>query len=103
MTSIYYCKYSVLKFRYWYKEIQDILCIAMFRSVLTPYVYEYDEEIVWKDFTRYLVVQTLNSVPGLRILCLGPDPYANHSAQLAWMITLDICRYLLTALTALTK
>ncbi|PNF26614.1 hypothetical protein B7P43_G11347 [Cryptotermes secundus] len=42
----------------------------MFRSVLTPHVYEYNEEIVSSSFTQELLIQTLDSVPGLRTLHL---------------------------------
>jgi hypothetical protein len=42
----------------------------MFRSVLTPYLYEYHDGTVEFYLTENLVVQTLDSVPGLRTLRL---------------------------------
>jgi hypothetical protein len=46
------------------------LCTAMFQSVLTPYLYEDDDLAVEYGFTENLVLQTLDSVPGLRTLRL---------------------------------
>jgi hypothetical protein len=42
----------------------------MFRSVLTPYLYKHDDATLEYDFTGNLVLQTLDSVPGLRTLRL---------------------------------
>jgi hypothetical protein len=46
------------------------LCTAMFRSVLTPYLYEYHDGTMEFYLTENLVAQTLDSVPGLRTLRL---------------------------------
>jgi hypothetical protein len=86
MISNYNREVHKLKSRFWDEQILDSLSFAMFRSVLTPYVYEYDLEIMSKIFTQYLVVQTLEHVPGLRKLCLQSEIYAICSAQLATMV-----------------
>jgi hypothetical protein len=62
------------------------LCIAMFRSVLTSYVYKYGDNILSRPFTRNLVVQTLNIVPGLRTLHLTHPSHEDDPAQLARII-----------------
>jgi hypothetical protein len=62
------------------------LCIAMFRSVLTPYVYNYDDETFSHPFTQILVVQTLDKVPGLRTLHLTDSSRGYDQTQLARMI-----------------
>jgi hypothetical protein len=67
----------IKNYRYHYRYIPhnildrvswNSLCCAIFRSVLTPYVYKYNDEIVSDYFTLDLVLQTLDSVPGLRTL-----------------------------------
>jgi hypothetical protein len=60
-----FCKLNLLN-----EEEHNKLCIAMFRSVLSPYVYQYNDEIIDERLTQNLVFQTLDSVPGLRTLCL---------------------------------
>jgi hypothetical protein len=59
-----------LKLRFWNEEEQNSLCLAMFRSVLTAWVYQYDDHFLNWPFTQNLVVENLDSVPGLRRLCL---------------------------------
>jgi hypothetical protein len=66
-----------LNLRFWKKAKHDSLCLAMFRSVLTPYIYEYDNKIISDNFTEDLVIRTLVRVPALRTLRL-PYVYARH-------------------------
>jgi hypothetical protein len=68
------------------EEKHKNVCIAMFRSVLTPYVYKYDDEIVSRPFTRNILVQNLDRVPGLRTLYLTSRSREDDPAQLARMI-----------------
>jgi hypothetical protein len=70
MIEDYNCKVIDIEARFGNEEEHDSLCVAMFRSVLTPYVYKYDDDIMLYRFTRHLVVQTLDKVPGLRTLHL---------------------------------
>jgi hypothetical protein len=86
MIEDYNCKVIDIEARFGNEEEHDSLCVAMFRSVLTPYVYKYDDEIMWDSFTQNLVVQTLDSVPGLRTLYLPYAAHINQSAHLARMI-----------------
>jgi hypothetical protein len=67
-------------------ERHDELCVAMFRSVLTCNLLEYEPEIFWRFSTQNLVIQTLDSVPGLRTLCLQRVSHTNTSAQVATSI-----------------
>jgi hypothetical protein len=67
-------------------EEHNKLCVLMFRSVLTPCLYEYEPEILSQCFTQDLVVKTLDSVPRLRTLCLTKVSYIDGSAQLATSI-----------------
>jgi hypothetical protein len=60
-----------MKSRYWIrKNGHNNLCIAMFESVLTSYIYKHDDKTVKLEFGENLVLQTLHSVPGLRTLRL---------------------------------
>ncbi|PNF28291.1 hypothetical protein B7P43_G05442, partial [Cryptotermes secundus] len=86
MIYAYKDKTSQLKHRFWNKESRNSLYIAMFRSVLTPHVYEYNDEIVRSSFTQDLVVQTLDSVPGLRTLHLPLTIIESDPGALARMI-----------------
>ncbi|PNF34998.1 hypothetical protein B7P43_G12130 [Cryptotermes secundus] len=58
----------------------------MFRSVLTPHVYKYDDEIASRSFTHDLVVQTLDSIPELRKLHLPLTSPEHDPAPLAGVI-----------------
>jgi hypothetical protein len=49
--------------RFWNEEIHKRMCTAMFRSVLTRYLYEYDARDV-NEFREHLIHQALDSVPG---------------------------------------
>jgi hypothetical protein len=49
-------------------------------------VYKYDGEIMSHTFTQNLVIQTLDSVPGLRTLHLTQPSREDNTAQLARMI-----------------
>ncbi|PNF26387.1 hypothetical protein B7P43_G17334, partial [Cryptotermes secundus] len=62
--------YKLKPTAFWEKESRRILCSAMFRSVLTPHVYEYNHEIMSCFYIQDLLVETLDSVPGLRTLHL---------------------------------
>jgi hypothetical protein len=64
-------------------EAHDEFCAAMFRSVLTHNLHEYEPEIMSKCCTQNLVVQTLDSVPGLETLCLPRVSDINPSIQVA--------------------
>jgi hypothetical protein len=69
------------------KEVEhENLCIAMFRSVQTPYVYEYDDEIMAKSFTQNLTIQIMERVPGLKKIYLSNVTRINRSTELARMI-----------------
>jgi hypothetical protein len=68
------------------QERHDDLCVAMLRSVLTPCLYEYQPDIMSDPFTRNLVFQSLDSVPGLRKLSFSREVGINRSAQLATFI-----------------
>jgi hypothetical protein len=70
MIDFYYHKISFFHHILWNKKKHISLCAAMFRSVLTPYLYEYDDGTVVNYFRENLVLQTLDSVPGLRTLRL---------------------------------
>jgi hypothetical protein len=64
----------------------DDMCVAMFRSVLTPNLHDYNPEILAEFFTHSLVVQTLDSVPGLRSLYLEHTSRIRGSNKLATSI-----------------
>jgi hypothetical protein len=68
------------------EERHNSLCTAMFGSVLTSYVYKYDDEIIWWNSTRNLILQTLASVPGLRTLHLTHPREEDDPAQILRMI-----------------
>ncbi|PNF41062.1 hypothetical protein B7P43_G07664 [Cryptotermes secundus] len=81
-----YDKTSYLKQSFWNQESRNSLCIAMFRSVLTPHIYKYDDEIASRSFTHDLVVQTLDCVPELRKLHLPLTNAKHDPAPLAGVI-----------------
>jgi hypothetical protein len=58
-----------LKSRFWEEE-HISLCVTLFRCVLTPYVYQYNDDIILETFTQKLVLQTLGSVKVKLSLCL---------------------------------
>jgi hypothetical protein len=64
------------------EETHKSVCIAMFRSVLTRYVYKYDTNMTWYS----TIVPTLDSVPGLRILRFILSRGKHHPAQLSRMM-----------------
>jgi hypothetical protein len=68
------------------EERHKSVCTAMFRSVLTPYVYTDDDEILSHTFTQDLVFETLDRVPGLRTLDLTCSIRGDNRAHLARMI-----------------
>ncbi|PNF28904.1 hypothetical protein B7P43_G01811 [Cryptotermes secundus] len=70
MIINYNYKHQDIPIVFWRRKRRRSLCSAMFRSVLTPHVYEYNDEIVSCNLTQNLLVQTLDSVPGLRTLYL---------------------------------
>jgi hypothetical protein len=86
MIKAYTYEYRYLEPRFWTEESRKSVCIAMFRSVLTPYVYKYDDEILSHTFTQNLLIQTLDSVPGLRTQHLTYPSREDDPAQLARMI-----------------
>ncbi|PNF33102.1 hypothetical protein B7P43_G15751 [Cryptotermes secundus] len=73
---------------FWDRESHSSICSAMFRSVLTPHVHEHNDEIMsCSSFTQDLLVQTLDSVPGLRTLYLRFNrTYNGYPSALARMI-----------------
>jgi hypothetical protein len=85
-------KVRKLNLSFWNEVEHYNLCVAMFCSVLTPYVYQYNEEFFSDRFTWILVVLTLDIVPGLRALYYktGQDTFSRiqriYSTQLARMI-----------------
>jgi hypothetical protein len=85
MIRDYNRKVIDIEARFGNEEEHENLCVAMFRSVLTPYVYKYDDEIMWDNFARHLVVQTLDSAPGLRTLHLALASREDEPAVLARM------------------
>jgi hypothetical protein len=85
MIDNYNDKIRYLNHRFWNEE-HNSLCIAMFRSVLTPYVYSYDDKFMRNSFTQTLAIQTLDSVPGLRTLHLRHGSTEEQSAQFVRMI-----------------
>lgn len=82
----YDCEVNELRGMSFDEEEHNIVCTAMFRSVLTQYVYQYQNKIMRDTFTRDLVVQTLDSVPGLRSLYFPSETHIKLSAQLSQMI-----------------
>jgi hypothetical protein len=71
---------------FWNEERHISLCLAMFRSVLTPYVRKYGSVFTSTSLKQNLVVQTLDRVPGLTSLFMVPLPEINRSTQLANVI-----------------
>jgi hypothetical protein len=69
------------------------LCTAMLRSVLTPYLYEYDYGTVERMFTENLVLQTLDSVPGLRTLRLSTRENQMVESMLTHLTHLHVFSY----------
>jgi hypothetical protein len=64
------------------EESHKSVCIAMFRSVLTRYVYKYDTNVT----CHFAIVPTLDSVPGLRTLRFRYQQVKFDQVQLARMI-----------------
>jgi hypothetical protein len=87
MIENYHYKFRELEPTIVKEEEHENLCIAMFRSVQTPYVYEYDDEIMAKSFTQNLTIQILERVPGLRKIYFSKVTRINRSTELARMIT----------------
>jgi hypothetical protein len=72
--------------RFWNGGRHSSLCIAMFRSVLTHYFYKYDDLLMCLVSIENLIIQTLDSVPGLGTLHLKLPMLEDGSAQPARMI-----------------
>jgi hypothetical protein len=86
MIGIYNFEYRYVYLSFDNEERHNSLCTAMFRSVLTPYVYKYDGDIFSNTYTQSFVVQTLDSVPGLRTLHLTYSIPRDEPASLSTMI-----------------
>jgi hypothetical protein len=94
MIEFYNYEYRYSNPRFGIEERHNNVCTAMFRSVLTPYVYKYDKNTCW-GFIERLVLQTLDSVPGLRTLHLTIPMLEDESAQLAKVRHLQAFTYML--------
>jgi hypothetical protein len=86
MICDYNKRTSHSKHRGWNKKDHKAVCKAMFCSVLTPCVYNYDDEITSEAFPRALVIETLECVPGLRRLHLPHTYQGDRLAPLEGMI-----------------
>jgi hypothetical protein len=76
-------------------KVHNSLCTAMFRSVLTPYLYKHDDF----GFTENVVLQTLDSVSGLRTLRLMTKESLVVERMLPHLTNLEVFSYHYTALT----
>jgi hypothetical protein len=64
----------------------DHFSFTMFRSVLTPHLEQYKSETMSHCYTQNLVLQSLNSVPGLTSLCLTLVSHIDRWGKLATSI-----------------
>jgi hypothetical protein len=86
MIANYKSNYCYIRNLFWNTESRSSLCSAMFRSVLTPHVYRYNDKIVFDYVTMGLVIQALDSVPELRTLHFPLRGVVVDPAALARMI-----------------